>query len=162
MNHLPDPQQPTAEAAGQPALDAQARQFLDAVEDAMRTPTSYRDDTPVPAIGTALPVVQPDHRLVPQWAIGTAVASIGVGAGVTGLGCGAWLVLQGLSSVTLFGVLALAAPFVGIATVATAIGGAVSKARRSSTTNVYQGTVIKRTEITSTARGIGARSRIEG
>lgn len=124
--------------------------------------TSFRDTSPVPAVGDNPPVLQPDHRLVPQWAIGTAVASIGVGAGVTGIGCGAWLVLQGLSSVTLFGVLALAAPFAGIATVALAVGSAVSKARKSTTTNVYQGTVIKRTEITSTARGIGARSRIEG
>ncbi len=126
------------------------------------TPTSFRDTTPVPAIGTTPPERQPDHRIVPEWAAGVAVASIGIGAGVTGIGCGAWLVFQGLSSVTLLGVIAIAAPFVGIATVATAIGAAISKAKRSSTTNVYQGTVIKRTDITSTARGIGARSRIEG
>jgi hypothetical protein len=127
--------------------------------------TSYRDPIPAPTtptIGSTPPVPQPDHRIVPQWAAGVAVASIGVGAGVTGLGCGAWLIFQGLSSVTLLGVIAIAAPFVGIATVATAIGAAISKAKRASTTNVYQGTVIKRTEITSTARGIGARSRIEG
>jgi hypothetical protein len=127
------------------------------------TPTSFRDPIPAPTaptIGSTPPVPQPDSRIVPQWAAGVAVASIGVGAGVTGLGCGVWLVLQGLSSVTLFGVLAIAAPFAGIATVATAIGAAISKARRASTTNVYQGTVIKRTEITSTARGIGARSRV--
>lgn len=124
------------------------------------TPTYFRDTTPVPAFGTTPPERQPEHRIVPEWAAGLAVASIGIGAGVTGIGCGAWLVFQGLSSVTLLGVIAIAAPFVGIATVATAIGAAISKAKRSSTTNVYQGTVIKRTEITSTARGIGARSRI--
>ncbi|MFD8525349.1 hypothetical protein ACFV2D_35920 [Streptomyces capillispiralis] len=127
-----------------------------------RPVTTFRDTTPVPAVGTTPPVPQPETRIVPEWAAGVAVASIGVGAGVTGLGCGAWLVFQGLSSVTLLGVIAIAAPFVGIAMVATAIGAAVSKAKRSSTTNVYQGTVIKRTDITSTARGIGARSRIEG
>jgi hypothetical protein len=125
-------------------------------------PTSFRDYSPVPAIGDTPPVHQPDKRIVPEWAAGIAVASIGIGAGVTGLGCGAWLVLQGLSSVTLFGVLAIAAPFAGIAVVATAVGAAVSRAKSASTTNVYQGTVIKRTDITSTARGIGARSRIEG
>jgi len=125
-------------------------------------PTYFRDDTPVPAIGTTPPVPQPDSRIVPQWAAGVAVASIGVGAGAVGLGCAAWLFLQALSSVTLTGVLAVTAPFAGAAALATAIGGAISKARRASTTNVYQGTVIKRTEITSTARGIGARSRIEG
>jgi hypothetical protein len=127
--------------------------------------TSFRDPIPAPTaptIGSTPPVPQPDSRIVPQWAAGVAVASIGVGAGVTGLGCGAWLVLQALSSVTLLGVLAIAAPFAGVAMVATAIGAAISKAKSASTTNVYQGTVIKRTEITSTARGIGARSRIEG
>lgn len=122
--------------------------------------TSYRDNSPVPAIGDAAPVLQPDSRIVPQWAAGVAVASIGVGAGAVGLGCAAWLFLQALSSVTLTGVLAVTAPFAGLAMAATAIGGAFSKARRASTTNVYRGTVIKRTEITSTARGIGARSRI--
>lgn len=164
MSTLPDPQKPTAQTVGQPAMDDHARQFLAAVEDALQTPTSYRDPIPAPiatTIGSTPPVPQPDSRIVPQWAVGVAVASIGVGAGVTGLGCGAWLVLQGLSSVTLLGVLAIAAPFAGVATVAIAIGAAISKARRASTTNVYQGTVIKRTEITSTARGIGARSNIE-
>ncbi|WP_334535316.1 hypothetical protein [Streptomyces sp. B21-105] len=125
-------------------------------------PTSFRDHSPVPAFGDAPPVLQDDRRIVPQWAAGVAVASIGVGAGVTGLGCGVWLVLQGLSSVTLFGVLAIAAPFAGAAMVATAVGSAISKAKRASTTNIYRGSVVQRTEITSTARGIGARSRIEG
>ncbi|MFD6712253.1 hypothetical protein ACWHA6_38290 [Streptomyces anthocyanicus] len=125
-------------------------------------PMTFRDTTPVPAFGPTPPVPQPETRIVPEWAAGVAVASIGIGAGVTGLGCGAWLIFQGLSSVTLLGVIAIAAPFVGVATVATAIGAAIAKAKRSSTTNVYQGTVIKRTDITSTARGIGARSRIEG
>lgn len=125
--------------------------------------TSYRDPIPAPdgpTIGSTPPVPQPDSRIVPQWAAGVAVASIGVGAGAVGLGCAAWLFLQALSSVTLTGVLAVTAPFAGIAMAATAIGGALSKARRASTTNVYKGTVIKRTEITSSARGIGARSRI--
>lgn len=130
--------------------------------EAPATPTSFRDTTPVPAFGTTPPERQPDHRIVPEWAAGIAVASIGIGAGVTGIGCGAWLIFQGLSSVTLLGVIAIAAPFVGIATVATAIGAAISKAKRASTTNIYKGSVVQRTEITSTARGIGARSRIEG
>lgn len=128
--------------------------------EAVKPVTSYRDTTPVPAFGDAPPVLQPDNRVVPAWAAGVAVASIGVGAGAVGLGCAAWLFLQALSSVTLTGVLAVTAPFAGLAMAATAIGGAFAKVRRTSTTNVYRGTVIKRTEITSTARGIGARSRI--
>ncbi|MDV7222745.1 hypothetical protein [Streptomyces prunicolor] len=129
--------------------------------------TSFRDTSRVPEFGTTPPVAQPDSRIVPEWAAGVAVASIGVGAGVTGLGCAAWLVLQGISSVldsaasvSFLGFLTVVGPFGGVAMIVTAVGVAVSKAKRASTTNVYQGTVIKRTEITSTARGIGARSRI--
>lgn len=57
MLDLPEP--PAAPAAGQAHLDDQARQLLAAVEEAMRTPTSYRDDSPIPAVGAALPVAQP-------------------------------------------------------------------------------------------------------
>ncbi|MDX3490599.1 hypothetical protein [Streptomyces sp. ID05-18] len=123
-------------------------------------PTYYRDPTPAPAYGTAAPVAQPDSRIVPQWAAGVAVASIGVGAGITGLGCGAWLALQGLASVTLMGVLTVTLPLAGLAAVITAAGAAVARARSASTTNVYEGTVVQRTEITSTARGILSRSNI--
>ncbi|MFD5547551.1 hypothetical protein ACFWJQ_12545 [Streptomyces goshikiensis] len=124
-------------------------------------PTSYRDTTPVPAFGTAAPVAQPDSRIVPQWAAGVAVASIGVGAGITGLGCGAWLALQGLASVTLMGVLTVTLPLAALAAVITTAGAAVARARSASTTNVYKGTVVQRTEITSTARGLLSRSNIE-
>lgn len=164
-----DPQyRPTGQPLTESAATTEAHRLIREAYRQETTPvvtpvvTSFRDTSPVPAIGTAPPVVQPDSRIVPQWAIGTAVASIGIGAGVTGIGCGAWLVLQGLSSVTLLGVLAVIAPFAGVAVAALAVGGAISRARRASTTNIYRGTVIKRTEITSTARGIGARSRIEG
>lgn len=153
-----DPKYPLTESQA----SAEAARLIHEAYRQEATVTSFRDTSPVPAIGDMPPVLQPDRRIVPEWAVGVAVASIGIGAGVTGLGCGAWLVLQGLSSVTLFGVLAIAAPFAGIAVVAMAVGAAVSRAKSASTTNVYQGTVIKRTDITSTARGIGARSRIEG
>ena len=124
-------------------------------------PTSFRDDTPLPAYGDAPPVHQDDKRIVPAWAAGIAVASIGVGAGITGVGCGAWLVLQGLASVTLYGVLMVTLPFAGVAMVATAIGGAINKAKSSSTTNVYEGSVVQNTQInnTSNQRGMFSRTR---
>jgi hypothetical protein len=91
MDHLPEPT-PTAPAAGQPALDDQARQFLAAIEDAMSAPTSYRDDTPVPAVGAALPVPQPGRPPMSQKATDTSAlilsvgaASLPVGAAVTGI-----------------------------------------------------------------------------
>ncbi|MFF3891573.1 hypothetical protein [Streptomyces sp. NPDC001914] len=157
-----DPQYRPSRPLTGPEAAAEAARLIHEAYRQEPTVTSFRDTTPVPVIGTTPPVPQPDSRIVPAWAAGVAVASIGVGAGVTGLGCGAWLVLQALSSVTLLGVLAITAPFAGLAMLATAVGAAASRFRSASTTNVYQGTVIKRTDITSTARGIGARSRIEG
>ncbi|GAA2267940.1 hypothetical protein GCM10010145_48030 [Streptomyces ruber] len=60
-------------------------------------PTSFRDDSPLPAYGTTPPVPQEDRRIVSAWAAGVAVASLGVGAGDPGIGRGAWLVLHGLA-----------------------------------------------------------------
>jgi hypothetical protein len=88
MNQLPDPKQPTtAEAARQPALDAQAQRLIAAVEDAMRTPTSYRDTTPVPAIGSALPVPQPGIPPQSSGAVDYAVRVLSTGV-ATVLGSG--------------------------------------------------------------------------
>ncbi|KOG81000.1 MULTISPECIES: hypothetical protein [Streptomyces] len=154
-------------AAGRPLSQADASaEAARLIHEAYRqdtpapTPTSYRDTTPIPTIGTAAPVPQPDSRIVPQWAAGVAVASIGVGAGITGLGCGAWLALQGLASVTLTGVLTVTLPLAGLAAVITAAGTAVARARSATTTHIYEGTVVQRTEVTSTARGILSRSNI--
>ncbi|MCG6496633.1 hypothetical protein [Kitasatospora sp. A2-31] len=136
-------------------------------EAAPLLPTAYRDDSPVPAVGDTAPAALPDTRAVPQWATGIAVASLGVGLGATGLGAAAWLVLDGLSAVTLTGVLAIAAPFAGLALVVIAAGAAWAKARAAappstSTTNVYQGTVTQRTDVTSNVRGMFARNQITG
>ncbi|MFJ9745744.1 hypothetical protein [Streptomyces chartreusis] len=129
---------------------------------------SFRDDTPVPKTGETdtAPVLQPEApRLVPQWAAGVAVASLGIGAGTTGLGCAAWLVFKGLSLVSLPSLqtfaLILLAPFVGAAALVSAIGVAVAKAKRASTTNVFKGSVhvVNKTEVNSTSRGPFARTR---
>lgn len=142
---------------------AEARRIIDEAyrpePAAAPIPTSYRDPSPVPRIGTTPPVHQPDQRIVPAWAAGVAVVSIGVGAGVTGLGCGAWLILQGLASVTLYGVLVVTLPFAGLAMVATAIGVAISRARAATSTHIYQGPVTQHSEVTSHTRGMFARTR---
>ncbi|MGV4985834.1 hypothetical protein ACVB8X_07235 [Streptomyces sp. NRAIS4] len=145
---------------------AEARRLIDewAGKPVRHHPTSFRDDTKPPAFGATPPVRQEDHRIVPAWAAGIAVASIGAGAGITGIGCGAWLVLQGLSSVTLNGVLMVTLPFAGLAMAATAIGSAISRARSAVTRNVFEGPVTHHTEIhnNSTTRGVFfARTRNE-
>ncbi|MFI9429130.1 hypothetical protein ACIG54_37050 [Streptomyces achromogenes] len=151
-----DPQYPLTDS--QASAEA-ARLIREAYQPTPEPIIRYRDTTPVPAIGSTPPVLQPETRIVPQWAAGVAVASIGVGTGITGLGCGAWLILQGLASVTLTGVLAATLPFAGIAAAATAIGSAFARARRASTTTIYQGTVVQRTEVTATARGMLSRAK---
>lgn len=122
--------------------------------------TSFRDDS-TPAPTGAQPVTQPDSRLVPGWAVGAAVAAIGLGAGSVGLGCAVWLASQGLAAITVTGVLAALAPFVGVALVALAVGAALSRAARSGdSTHVYTGPVTHTTQVTTHARGI-SRPRTE-
>ncbi|MEE1943054.1 hypothetical protein V1L54_27230 [Streptomyces sp. TRM 70361] len=159
---------PLTTQSGMPESEAaaEARRLIDnwASKPVHHHPTSFRDDTEPPAFGTAPPVRQDDQRIVPAWAAGIAVASIGAGAGITGIGCGAWLVLQGLASVTLNAVLMATLPFAGLAMAATALGGALSKARATVTRNVYEGPVTHHTEIhnNSTTRGaFFARTRNE-
>ncbi|MEU8550532.1 hypothetical protein AB0C81_26725 [Streptomyces roseoverticillatus] len=149
--------------AGMPESEAAAearRLIAEAYQPERQFPTSYRDHSPVPAYGDTPPVQQDDRRIVPAWAAGIAVASIGVGTGITGIGCGAWLVLQGLASVTLTSVLMGTLPFAALAMVATAVGGAISKARAatSQTTNVYTGAVTY-TATHNTSHGMFVRTR---
>lgn len=151
MTILPEP--PAAPAAGQAHIPLTDAVISAAIDDAIEKAKKH-GTTPQVVIGNTPPAAQPDSRIVPQWAAGIAVASIGVGAGVTGLGCAAWLVLKGMSlvihsleSVTLLGVLAVATPFAGFAMTATAIGCLISKAKKATmpevnnhtyTGNVYQ------------------------
>lgn len=136
MTVLPEPK-PTAPVAGQatnPLTDAVIEAAVDnAIEKARRHGTS-----PQVVIGNTTPVAQPDTRIAPQWAVGIAVASIGVGAGSTGLGCAAWLAFKGLSLVSVPGLerfaLIVIAPFAGAAMVLTAAGVAIGKARTTITT----------------------------
>lgn len=158
MTVLPEPK-PTAPQAGQAtptAADrAQAARLLAALDElGTQTPTSVRVDDPNipswkdgPRAGDTPPAPQPDSRIVPAWALGIAVGSIGVGAGSIGLGCAAWLVCEGLSSVvhslssvTLLGVLTVAAPFAGGAMLITAIAGAISKAKKAAMPEIHNHT----------------------
>jgi hypothetical protein len=137
----------------------EARQIIEEVESAFRpqTPTSYRDDTPLPKVGSTPPVPQPDHRVVPAWATGAAVGSIGVGTGVLGVCIGVRLVLDGAAAMTMTGVVAITAPFVGAAVVLVAAGAAISRAKEAHTevTNVYEGPVTQHTEVNSTSENNG-------
>ena len=128
----------------EPADRAEVTKLANAVEEALADamPKFIRVDDPEipswedgPRVGTTAPVPQPDSRFAPRWAVGLAVASIGVGAGATGLGCAAWLFFKGLSMVSVPGLERFAwiviVSFGGLATAATAIGGLISKAKQA-------------------------------
>jgi hypothetical protein len=137
-------------------------QLIAAVDAIYRGPTAYRDDTAVPAYGPTPAVAQPDSRRIPAWASGIAVASIGVGAGATGIGCAVWLAMKGLSMATLNGVLMIAAPFAGVALVAVVIGGLLRSLRgvHTETHHHYTGPVDQRT-VHSKTTGLWARTNNE-
>lgn len=169
MTVLPEP--PADTTAGQAAptdddRDTIRRLFAAVDEIAAEKPTAIRIDDPnIPSwedgarIGDTPPVPQPDSRIVPAWAAGIAVASIGAGAGVTGIGCGAWLALRGLAAVTLNSVLMVTLPIAAAAVLVTAIGAAISRARSAVTTNIYKGTVYQdRREVHSKTIGAIART----
>ena len=161
-----EPVQPLSEEAA----EQEARRILSAWKPdepakPTLTTTSFRDDSEVPKIGDTPPVPQPDSRIVPRWAAATALVSVAVGAGSTGLGCAAWLVMKGLSLVSVPSLqtfaLIILAPFVGVALVAVAIGAAVAKAKAGGTVNLFKGPVdiTHKTELHSETRGLFARTR---
>ncbi|WP_329625903.1 hypothetical protein OG357_38365 (plasmid) [Streptomyces sp. NBC_01255] len=159
MHYRPAPGRPMSDPEA--AVEAERilrTEFRD--QPSAPVPTSFRDETPLPAFGPTPPVLQPETRIVPAWAAGTAVASIGIGAGITGAGCGVWLVLQGLAAVTLTSVLMVTLPLAALAALATAIGSAVQHARATvtRTENHYAGPVTQHVQHTEqTARGFFGR-----
>ncbi|MFF3720558.1 hypothetical protein [Streptomyces prasinus] len=141
--------------------EAEARRIIEGLwkSEPPTTSTSYVDRTPVPAYGATPPVPQPDHRIVPPWAAGVAVASIGVGAGITGVGCGVWLVCQGFAAVTLTSVLFVTLPIAAVAAAVVAVGSVVRsvKAANVTTHHHYSGPVQQEhnTQVTNHGKWFG-------
>ncbi|MEU5445934.1 hypothetical protein [Streptomyces griseofuscus] len=160
--------QPTPATAPVPERPVDDAAYMTALWQHIR---EQQDQRPTPACAAALPsysptplVPQPDRRTVPAWAVGTAVAGIGVGATCTGLGCGIWLACQGFAAVTLTSVLFITLPIAALAAVAVAIGSAVRsvKASRIETHHHYTGPVRQENNtITAPAYGLIARNRNE-
>ncbi|MFJ2017140.1 hypothetical protein [Streptomyces nodosus] len=155
---------PTTSRADARMTDDQAatearRIIADAYRPAPEVPTSYRDTSPLPTYGEAPPVLQPDRRIVPAWAAGTAVAGIGVGAACVGVGCGVWLACQGFAAVSLTSVLFVTLPIAAVAAVVAAIGSALRSLKNvhSEHHHHYAGPVRQENTTTHT-RGVFART----
>ncbi|MCZ4510441.1 hypothetical protein O3Q52_20055 [Streptomyces sp. ActVer] len=158
MLDLPEPK-PTAPAAGQAHLNDQAQQLVAAVEEAMRTPTSYRDDTPVPAIGSAPPVDQPGRPSMSPRATDASVMMIAGGflSLCLGAAVSAVLYFSGTANETVV-ICLCAGPPAGFLALKSLVKG-VKQAAPAEIHNHYTGTVHQQNSETHTStRGVWART----
>ncbi|WP_371637721.1 hypothetical protein OG988_40645 [Streptomyces zaomyceticus] len=125
--------------------------------------TSYRDETPVPAVGTALPVAQPGRAPMSQRATDASALMLAGGAGTlmagTGAGVALWA-LAGVDPLTLG--LAIGAPVALVAALARLVrraGQAAQQAAPVTHHHIYTGPVRQtHRTTTTTTRGVIART----
>lgn len=162
MYQLPDPQQPAAETAGQPTGGSLSDAVIQAaVRDTIRQ-TSFRDETPVPAIGNALPVPQPGRPPMSEKATDDSVRMIAAGfltlcagGAVSGV-----LYFSGQADPTVIGMMA-AVP-AGLAVPILALSRLVKRVKETTTEthHHYNGTVVQdQSQINTTTRGLWAHTR---
>ncbi|MEV7654634.1 hypothetical protein AB0O39_10730 [Streptomyces anulatus] len=152
------PEQPVA-GQPDPAIRRNADQLMAAIDEIqMEKSTSYRDTTPLPAVGPTAPVPQPGPPPMSQWAIDASGVLKAVSVASLPIGVGVWIVGQ-VDPLTL-GII-LGAP----AAVALAAARLVAKVKDANqavqpVTNHFHGTVHhdERT-VTSTTRGVIANTR---
>lgn len=163
MNLLPDAQQSTAQAGGQPARGSLTDAVIEAaVRDTIRQ-TRFRDDTPVPAIGTAPPVAQPGRPPMSQKATDDSVRMISAGfltlcagGAVSGV-----LYFSGQADPVVIGMMG-AVP-VGVAVPIFALSRLVKRAKQAMPdvhNHHYNGDVVQDySTVNTTTRGVWAHTR---
>lgn len=157
-------QQPTP--AGQPT--AQAQQIINAIED-VYAPTTYRDDTPLPAVGAAPPVAQPGRPPMSQKATDASVVMIAAGVATVppGLIAIGILVASEHADPAIVGMIcaapaALAIPVLAVASLIRRAKAAI-EAAPATHHHHYDGPVtIDQRSITSRTRGVIANNRNQG
>lgn len=163
MNALPDPIQPTAAPAGQAPAQSLTDAVLEAaVRDTIRQ-TCYRDDSPVPAIGNALPVPQPGRPPMSQKATDDSVRMISAGfltlcagGAVSGV-----LYFSGQADPTVIAMMG-AAP-VGLAVPIFALSRLVKRAKAAlpDTHHHHYNAPVDQRTVNTTTKGVWARTRNE-
>lgn len=163
---LTNPTQPTAAEPGQPALDNQADQLIAAVNEALAVPTRYRDETPLPAVGTTPPVTQPGRPPMSSKATDDSVRMISAGflTLCAGGATAAVLHFSGEADPTVIGLMA-AVP-VGLAVPVLALSRLVKRAKEAvpdTHHHHYDGAVIHQDQrsVNSQTRGLWANTRNE-
>ncbi|MEU9797196.1 hypothetical protein AB0E27_42820 [Streptomyces sparsogenes] len=170
MLQRPDQPPPApAESPLQPDTQARAAALIAAVEDAYApaplVPTSYRDDTPLPAVGTTPPVIQPGRPPMSQRATDMSglIISTGVAALPIGLGTSAVLWASGEANLLVVACVC-AAPTSLILALARLLrrGREVAEAAPPVHHHHYAGPVHQdHSQITTTTRGVIARTTNE-
>lgn len=162
MNALPDPQPPIAEMAGQTADGSLTDAVIKAaVRDTLRQ-TRFRDDTPVPAIGSALPVPQPGRPPMSSKATDDSVRMISAGflALCTGGAVSGVLYFSGQADPVVIGMMA-AVP-AGIAVPILALSRLVKRAKETAPVihNHYNADVHQDySQVNTNTRGVWAHTR---
>ncbi|MGW2181241.1 hypothetical protein ACWCXX_24710 [Streptomyces sp. NPDC001732] len=155
------PQQPLSETQ---AADEAARIIAEGFYSTTGlTATSYKDSTPLPTTGDAMPVAQPGRPPMSQRATDVSTVMLAVGAASLMTGGGVSLVLWRLADVDPL-VLAVAggAPVALLMALSRVIGRARSAIEAAPATHHhhYQGPVRQETTtVSSTTRGLIARTR---
>lgn len=151
-----------------PETAARAAALIAAVEDAYApapaaVPTAYRDTSPVPAVGTTAPVVQPGRAPMSQRATDASALMLAGGAGTLMAGTGASVALWALAGVDPLALaLAVGAPVAVLAALSRLVrraGQAAAEAAPVTHHHHYTGPVRQEHHTTSTtARGVIART----
>ncbi|MFE3484785.1 hypothetical protein [Streptomyces griseus] len=153
------PEQPVA---GQP--DATIRRTADQLVAAINEiqteqPTSYRDETPLPAVGHTPPVQQPGPPPMSQWAIDASGVLKAVSVASLPIGGALWIVgqVEPWALGIIFGSPAVAA--LAVARLVAKVKDA-NQAAPQPVTNHFHGPVTSTTRtVTSTTRGVIANTR---
>ncbi|MFI6771151.1 hypothetical protein [Streptomyces sp. NPDC050355] len=144
-----------------PAADTTTRAaaLIEAVEAAYSVPTSYRNDEPLPAVGTTPPVVQPGRPPMSQRATDASAVILATGAASLPVGAAAALVLWASGGADPV----VTAMFCGAPTaLILAVGRLVKRAKASEPPvhhHHYGGPVHQdHSQVTTTTRGVIART----
>ncbi|MEV6165699.1 hypothetical protein AB0L71_28065 [Streptomyces sp. NPDC052052] len=169
--HLTAPKQPTATPAGQPTLtetdqqriDRIANAFNHALDQATALPTSFRDDTPLPVVGTTPPVLQPGRAPMSQKATDASALMLASGAASLMIGGSTSLVMlaSGYADPTVCAI-AFGAPTVLVLALGRLIGKAkaVVEAAPAPVHHHYNGSVtVDQRAINTQTRGVIAHTR---
>jgi hypothetical protein len=144
-------------------MSTDAERLIAAVNDALEPATAYRDDSPIPAVGTAPPVTQPGRPPMSQRATDVSALMLTAGIASIPIGGSVSLVLYTLGGVnpTVIGLCAAGCAFMlaGVAKVVTAFKSAVEAAPPREQHNHYNAPVHQEHHAMSVqSRGLIAKS----